>query len=428
MRMLSAALILTLLTIGNDAEAARLDWESLNRGPYAYATVSTERSEPARERLGRQLAFVACSLSSKPALGEQLPVRLEGTNVYRLDLAALGWEKTWVAVLQKTYPYRPDVLPHRYPLLVQAQWIVADLTDPTRTGNAQYLLLYGRDLKNVAEFEKFWRVNGEKELFYGRIEGQSGVANELVRLIENQPAANRTSYWKTFDSEIVAGRSDPLETLGRKLQFDASESIAAIPKQYGGKSGTLQAYFLSNGKGEKQNAAPITIVTDHTGLRGADIRNHIDCISCHTPAAGLIDPSLDAYREYVLGGATIYADKKTKAAIEAYLESDLAKEMARGREDYAEGIRLVTGLTPEKCASEFVAVVKGYDAPVDLARAAREIGVTSDELRLALGGYSPTGKLSARLAALPYQAMSRRQWQESQRQLLCEVIPYWRTK
>lgn len=427
--MTVAAILLTLLAAGQtDADAAYADWQRLGRGHYAYATVGTERSEQAKERLAGQLAFTVASLSSKSYLADQLPVKVT-ENVYRLNLQGLGWEKMWPVVLLQRYPYRADLaLVHRYPLMVNANWIVADLTDPTRTGDAQQLLLYGRAIKTEKEFKAFWKVQGDKELFYGRIENQSGVANELVRLIENQPAANRTSHWQTFDSRVVAGRSDPLETLGKALQYDASELIAAIPKHYAGRTGTLQAYFLSNAKGEFQAKAPADIVTDHTGLRGPEIVNTQDCLSCHTPASGLIDPTLDGYREFVLGGAKVYADYTTKQRIEAYLQSDMGKEMSRGREDYTEGVKLVTGLTPDKCAANFIACVKAYDAPVDLQQAAREVGISSDSLRLAIGHYSPTGKLSARLAALPYQAMSRRQWELSQRQLLVDVLPYWRAK
>lgn len=434
MRMTVAAILLTCLTLGTnpDAEAAYADLATLPAAsqPYAhYLTLSDQRSPEAKERLAKTLAFVLPSLSSKSYLGDQLPVRVSA-DLLRIDTRGLGWEKSLPVVLTNFYPYRPDLKAiGRYPRVFSGTWAAAELVDPTRTKDAQYLLLYGKTITTEAEFKSHWLVQGNKDLFYGRIESKSGVANELVRLIENQPAANRTSHWQTYDSRLIAGQTDPLETLGGKLKYDASELIAAIPKHYAGKSGALQAYFLSDAKGKRQDKAPTDIVTDHTGLRGPEIINTFGCISCHAPAAGLIDPTLDAYREYILGGAKVFADYDTKRRIEQYLQSDIGKEMARGREDYAEAIRLCNGLTPEKNAANWVAVVKAYDAPVDLSQAAREVYSTPDELRNAIASYAPSGKLSARLAALAHgQPMSRDQWIQSQHDLQLAILPAWRRK
>jgi hypothetical protein len=101
MRMLPACLLLTLATLGinPDVEAAFADWKALGNGHYAYATVATARSEQSKEQLGRELAFAVCSLSTKANLADQIPQQLPGTNIYRLDLVGLGWEKVWVSVL-----------------------------------------------------------------------------------------------------------------------------------------------------------------------------------------------------------------------------------------------------------------------------------------------------------------------------------------
>jgi hypothetical protein len=433
--MAGIALLLTLIVVADpDAEAAYADWQALGGGNYAYATVGTERSQPAKERMVGQLAFVCASLSTQSYLGDQLPVKVT-ENVYRLNLDGLGWSKAWPVVLRKYYPYRADLGPHRYPLTVQASWVVAELPDSVKTPGAAQLLLYGRELKNAKEFRAFHGVKVAKTEAFGYLEGASGVQAEgLQRLMVNYDTDRRTRFFETFDSKIVAGKHDPLEKpiLGT-LTYDGSELIVGLPKHYNGEGGALQAYFLAQGnvdpktEGKSVDVAPVDLVKDHEGLRGADIRNHLDCMSCH--AVGPQYPTLNGFKQYILGGAKIYADKHTQAELERFYQSPFVKELERQEEDFRTAVRLVNGLTAEKNVADFRACVREYDSPVTLAQAAREVYCKPEELRLAIGHYSNTLKLSARLAMLAEgQAISRDQWKTSVRQVVCDVLPYWRSK
>ena len=415
MRMSAILLALSLLAGHPEADAAILD---ANRQPvpYSYAYLSLGEVVPAdRPRLANVLRFVIPSLSSRAYLGDQLPQAVPNTNLLRIDLAGLGWEKSWPIILQSHYvpAYRPDLLGTKgVPLVVNGLWVAAVLTDSNLSGDAQYQLLYGTPPKTDAEFRKFWQVNSTANVTFGRIEGDSGVALQRARLIENHASAIRGYHWQTFDSRVLAGQNDPLENLTtRPPKHDASELIAAIPKHYAGKSGTLQAYFLVNGKGERQEKAPADIVTDSTGIRGVEIRNTLFCISCHEE--GIRHPTLDQYREYILSGARIYTkDKATQQEIDRYLDSPIAKEITRNNEDYTAGVALCNGLTPRENALAFRAVVQSFDAPVSPEQAALELYVPLHTWRLALGNYSRTGQLTGRLALMAQgKEISREQWQ-----------------
>ena len=416
-RMSAIIAALALLSASSDSEAALSDRARLppeQQAHAVYLTLSTVAPER-RQQLFHVLRFVVPSLSSKPYLGDQLPVVVPNSNLLRLDLQGLGWEKTWQPVIAAHYvpTYRPDLLhTKQIPLVVNGLWFAASVPDSNVTGDSQYQLLYGKALKDAKEFQAFWQVNGRASFAFGRIEGESGVAVQRTRFLENLPTANRGYFWHTFDSRVVAGATDPLENLTvRPPKHDASELIAAIPKHYGGKSGTLQAYFLVNAKGERQEKAPADIVTDSTGVRGVEIRNTISCITCHTE--GLRLPTLDQYRAYILAGARIYTyDKATQQEIDRFLDSPIAKELRRGNEDYAAGVELCNGLTAAQNAAAFKAAVQLYDAPLDLEQQAREIYATSaNDWRLALGNYSRTYQLSGRLAlAAQGQPISRDQW------------------
>lgn len=414
-RMSAILLTLAILTAGPDSDAAFRDvaqFPATEHAHYAYLTL-TPTPEADRERLVNVLRFVVPSLSSRTLLSEQLPTPVAGTNLLRLDLRGLGWEAAWQTVIKREYvpKYRPDLLAsHAVPLVIRADWLAANLMDPIETGDAQYQLIYsGKPPKTAGEFLTFWGIQSDPEYVFGLIEGASGVAEERVRLIENRPGAKRNYGWLTRDSAIIAGKTDPLENLPNRAKFDAQELIVGAPKWYGGKSGLLQAYFLADGTGKRQEKAPANIVVDHTNLRGVEIRNSASCVACHIQ--GINPPTSDEFRAYIEAGARVYADKATQREIDRYLGSDVAKEVARNQADYTDGVKLCNGLTAEQNAAAFVAVVRDYDAPVSLEQAARELYATPVELRFALGDYSRRFGLSGRLALLTQgKEISRPQW------------------
>jgi hypothetical protein len=417
---------LLLIAAASDVDAAVADRARLPvaEWPYTYyASLSSAAAED-RDTLENAFRFTVASLSRNPRLEEQLPARVTNT-LLRLDTRGLAWEHALRQVLVERYPYKPYGLrTHSAPLVFDAAWFVAAVTDPVETGNAQSLLLYGRELKTAAEFRAAWKVVNDPSLNFGLIEGKSGVAFQKTRLLENNASGNRGYSWITYDSRIVAGKTDPLETLtARPPKHDASELIAAIPKTYAGQGGALQAYFLADGKGKAQAKAPADIVIDYRQLRGVEIRNTIGCVQCH--AEGIIHPTVDQYKSYILSGARIYADKVTQTEIDRYHASDIAKEIRRANEDYAAGVEMVNGLTPVENAAAFVQIVTQYDAPVSLESAARQAGYPRDQLAFAIADYGRRYGLTGRLALLAQgEEISRHQFIESWPKLQ-EVIYQW---
>lgn len=411
-----------------ESDAAAADLATLPQGvSVAYVTLSSV-PEGSRGDLLKVISFVAPSLSSKPRLAGQLPVPITDTLV-RLDLDELGWATTYPQVIAQHYvpSYRPDLVGTRaVPLVVDGLWFAANLMDSTETGDAQYLLLYGgKAPKTVDEFLSVWGIQADAEYVFGIIEGQSGVAVQRTRLIENRPGAKRNYGWLTRDSRSVAGDADPLEKLPNKARFDAQEVIVGNPKWIGGRSGVLQAYFLANGQGQRQEKAPPDIVVDHVGLRGVEIRNTISCVSCH--ATGLNEPTTDQFKLYVESGARVgFADRDEQRVVDQYLSSDVAKEVVANKQAYADGVKLCNGMTPEENAAAFITIVKLHDADVTIEQAARELHCSPRDLQLALASYSVKQTLTGRLALLAQgRAISRNQFRVSYRQAL-EVVKLWR--
>lgn len=427
MKRMSAILVACAILAAGHPEATAAFQDAARYPGSVYLSLG-ETLPQHREDLEKVLKWQVPSLSSKSYLGDQIPQRVQGTNLLRCDLAGLGWEKTWEPVIREHYLpiYRPDLVKTKaVPLVVNGAWFAATIMDSQLTGDAQYKLIYGTPPKNMKEFKAFWQVNDKTDLAFARIEGQSGVAEQLTRKIENEAVANRGYFWITFDARKVAGETDPIENLAtRNIKHDASEAIAGAPKHVGGEYGAAQFYFLANGKGERQEKAPADIVKDDTGTRGVEIRNTQSCIVCHEQ--GIKHPTLDQYRAYLTNGGRIASyDKNVQREIDRYYDSPIAKEIARNNQDYAKFVDLCNGLSPERNAILFRDRVRAWDAPVTPQQAALELYTTVDDWRLALGNYSRTQGLTGRLVLMAQgQSISRQQF-EANYSLAQRILLEW---
>lgn len=415
-------IVLLILSAHPEAEAAIVDRNTLPPDVAQHTVYLSLLDCPPtkRDELENALKFIVPSLSSKVYLADQIPLRIEGTNLLRLDLQGLGWESTYPSVIAQQYvpSYRPDLVHAKaVPLVVSGLWFAANVIDPVESGNSQDLLLYGaKPPADVDSFLKFWGIQNDTEFVFGLIEGQSGVASQRTRLIENRPGAKRNVGWLTRDSAIVAGKTDPLENLPNKVAFDAQEIIVQFPKWSAGRSGYLQSYFLANGAGKAQIKAPADIVVDHIGIRGPEIRNTFSCIICHTQ--GINPPTSDQFKTYIEAGAKVaFLKKEDQRRVDQYLTSDVAKEVDACQKQYADGIRLCNNLTPEDNQRCFVEVIQTFDQDVTLEQAARELYCEPRDLSLALAFYSRTQTLTGRLALLAQgRPITRQQWKTSFKQ------------
>ena len=428
-RMYPIIAALALLSASDDAAAARIDRAQFPPSEHVYlyyfstAAVTAQR----QANLAKTLNYVCASLSRDSNLESQLPVRV-GPTLYRIDTRYLKWETTLAKALVAHYPYAKDQTSKGFaPLVTRADWFCANIGDETVTKESQYLLLYGKALANEAEFLRAWNVGREATDAFGFLEGGSGVKRQgagLERVMETRPTGRGASF-QTFDSRRVAGETDALEFPDKRPpKHDATEIIAPIIKvgkdaDGNAQAGALLAFFLANGNragvaGARQAAAPVDIVEDSLNLRGYDIRNYIDCVSCHSQ--GLKLPTLDKYREAIVGGVLIKTyDKQEALNIDRYYQSAFLRDVKRGIEDYAVAVKMCNGLTPEANAAMFWDTVVAYDADVTREQAALELGTTPRELSLAIAYYIDKYKdRNIRPALLSEgQKISRSQFEEN---------------
>ncbi len=421
-RMLTTiAILLVCLTPAEyaAAEADRAQYPAADQ-PYIFYLTTSHLAGEHKAACEATTAFVVASSSRQAIVEKCVPAEVQD-GLSRINLVDLKWDwRAWHKLLA-SYPYSRAPGSGAVPLVVRADWLVVQLADTTG-GTSYYELLYGSAKLDRDAFLKAWQANADPAHHFGvivRSTSPIGPAVAGIRHVENRPTAQRGSAWMTRDSAKITAESDPLEHLDGKFKHDAEELIATIPKVSisTGERGALLAFLLANAKGERQEEAPPSIVTDHLGFRGQKaIRNFGSCIGCH--ATGFVDPGVSELRTYIKGnaaGVDVYATpKKLQEQIELFHLSDAGKQLRRDNEDFAIGVKLVNGLDGEANADAFRGTIEAYDREVSLEVAAAEHHVEPKELVLALGYYNQQGgKVGARLAGLADgMPMPRTRWEE----------------
>lgn len=426
-------LLAALVAHGSDVQAALADRSRFPESEwgYLYYLTLSECDPERRAELKAAIKLMVASTSQQPVVERCTPRDVTDT-LLRLDLRDLHWRhQDWLKVLA-AYPY--DYTGHGNPLLVRADWLLVTLADGTES-DAYLRLLYGGDKipETRAEFLKLHDVCDAGEeldpLRFGLIEAESGVAKQETRWIESFPTRS-LYYFATRDVLAVQPEFDPLENPLGDFKHDGEEHIAALAKVHLGTGvrGTLQAYALFNGDGNRVDAAPVDLVEDSTSFRGnREIVSPGSCIQCHR--TGLNDPSSNDYRRLIADGVDVYAYQETQERLEAFHLGQVQPFIEECQEDYESICTLVTGLSADESARAFRRAVDEYDRALTIEDVARELGHGPRTVTLALGFYLQPGKsraYPARLAGLAHgRTMPRDTWEASAYHQAEEIVESW---
>lgn len=378
--------------------------------PFIYYLSLGNTVDVERDDLRLAVKFMVASTSLQPILEDTIPIDVPKTNLLRMDLRLLGWNYAdWHHVIATRYPYHKSV-----PLVIRADWLLAELSD-AHTSDSYYRLLFGGSPlpKTRDEVLQKLGVGNQQELKIGLIEGQSGVSVQGIRLIENRPMP-RGYAWGTSDVLALDGVRDPLLHPTGTFPFDGQEWIIGVPKlsRSTGARGTLQVYSLNDKNANLVGRAPVDLVVDETKFKGLhEIRVPGSCIQCHT--TGINPPTTNEIRDLMDSGVGVAADKQTEQELARFHLSDLTKEIHRNQDDYQTIVETGFGVKSSTMATTFKRAIEHYEKPLNLVSTAEEIGVDvklwADSI-LRIAGSPDAGP---RLPGLiKKRNLPRRQWEE----------------
>ncbi|MFO0429550.1 MAG: c-type cytochrome domain-containing protein [Planctomyces sp.] len=335
------------------------------------------------------------SLSYEPEIC--LPVSVDPQeSVFRVDLRKLGWDPELWKWLVSQYPYgislqngddetladmdiQIDEMTGTTLCWMRADWFINTATRPT---------IYDRFLKipeNVSQLEHRINVDFEKNYLANRL-ARAGFATSGVsvgnRLVERHSALHGY-YWKSYDFR-EKGNSGNLFRLplgpafpsndypDLAFEHDGGEMIFSLPNG-------LQAYMLTDAKGNRIDKGPIEVVRDSKETGGTpEVLNGLSCLHCHRH--GMIE-----FRDTVRDGSALSGDARRKLR-NIYPAADSMDLMVRkDREQFLRALEqcigpyLKVGEDAARPVEEFAepvgAIARFYQRDLTVESAAFELGM-----------------------------------------------------
>ncbi len=314
------------------------------------------------------------------------PVAIDPSEtILRIDLRDYKWsDKVWERILGAN-PYGVDfqspdsrycseatgcALPY-----VRADWFVAAASRPPLYH--EVLQLSETDV----ELEKQLHIDVEENIRQERVcragFNGSGVSRNN-RLIERHESGYG-AYWKSYDFASSSGRQNlfehPLGPAGPDaFEHNGGEIIFSLPNG-------LQGYMLVDGKGNRIDKGPTSIVSDPKQADRAVV-NGLSCMSCHS--RGMIEKS-DQVRPSVIKNPKAFDKKEADTILALYPEK---KELDRLLQEDAERFARAVASTGGRVDSQgkvvgsdpVVNLAHAFEREVDLPLAAAEVGVKVEVL------------------------------------------------
>lgn len=301
----------------------------------------------------------------------------------------------------------------------RADWFIANVVVPPAYYN---FLAVGDTLK---DFEALVFANtAQSEKARSQVKAvvvKSSVARNNRTLTRSSTLnAPYNYYWRSHDTLASRGDRDyPKNPLDEK--FDATEDIATLPNG-------LQAYFLSNQEGKRQDAAPTDIAIDSTAV-DKTVRPGRSCMICHAEGIRPINDYIRLTTKFnpFKGNISIGTnDAERHERMNDLFDSDLDRQIAMDQSSYAYAVGLVTGLDPIANAKQLARFYNAYaENLLTKEIIAHEVGLTEKELDTIIRGVvvkdekgkevtiKSTDNNILNLIELPVKPIIREQWEQS---------------
>jgi hypothetical protein len=260
-----------------------------------------------------------------------------------------------------------------------------------------------KDFENLvfADSEKAVKASGEDK----GIVVSSTVARNNRTLIR-APTFTKGYIWYSHDTLTSVGDRQYVQKILNE-DFDATEDIGTLPNG-------LQAYFVTNGKGERQDAAPTDIAVDNLAV-DRTVRPGRSCMICHGEGIKPIDDEIRTLTKKLKNKEQInllITNRKDRYRIESLFGGDLDQQIIDDQNLYAKAVARVNGLKPEVNAKLYGEIYDNYAEHLLTPEVvARELGLTVDDLIPMV--RASTDNVVLGLVKNPVRPLRRDQWEKS---------------
>ena len=325
----------------------------------------------------------------------------------RIDLRDYGWtERTWRKLVDR-YPYvfgrfdegRIQALSGSPLAYLRADWFVAAASEPPLYYETLGLPRTVSELEQLLGVDTARHLAEEKAVIRGGV-GQSGVSRNN-RVLERHESPHG-AYWKSFDFRSNAGRQNIFR---HPLDFQAAggEMIFHLPNG-------MQGYYLADAKGHRLDKGPSDVVFDRSNPTSPEIVAGRSCMSCH--ASGM-KQFRDDVRPVLVRRPS--SEERETALLLYAGQADLDRFLDEDGGRFGRAMFEATGERPDDTTREPIGRVStAYEAPIDFARAAAELGDQPVWLRSRLDFTRDRGTLPG-LDALTIEGgtVSRESWEST---------------
>ncbi|MEM9460283.1 MAG: hypothetical protein AAGF11_39275 [Myxococcota bacterium] len=329
------------------------------------------------------------SLSLDPIIHRPRAIDANET-IYRIDLRDYDWESAqgvdkWeLLVDQNPYAFRlldddaevlQDFTETEVPFMA-ADWLIHDASEPPLYYDMVDIPATLQQLEAQLGLDIDANIENREVQRAGFL--SSGVSQNNRMFERHQlPSSPGGAFWLSYDFASNEGEqnlfAEPLE-----FDEDGGEVIFNLPNG-------LQAYVVADAAGNRLDEAPIAIVTDPL-QPDKTVRAGISCMSCHTNGT---QPKTDELREYVANSLE-FDDNVKELVEELYVSTDEMNDLLALSDQTFNNAVAATWDGPGAGIEPIIAVYAKWEGPVDLDRAAAELGVQPDALLSQLGQLDPT--------------------------------------
>jgi hypothetical protein len=195
-------------------------------------------------------------------------------------------------------------------------------------------------------------------------------------------------------------------------RFDATEQILSLPNG-------LQAYFLTDGQGQRLDVAAAGIAIDgETSLIDKQVYAGRNCITCHARGMRAIQ---DEVRSLTWGQVSLLVvdPVAAKRVRDLYFAADLRLIVEHDSQLFEAAVQAANGLSGADNARLFERLIRRYlDEPVTAERLAAEAGISTEQLLATLKQAKGIDHSLVGFLASPPRPARRDQTEKSFAQLL----------